>query len=171
MSEIEEMNRHFIRQHEESLNLKRIAIENQVQELEKQKKEFERLRSEIEPRRISNDQHNTIKYVLSTAPKCPKLVVVASFMMDTESRDYGDQIGAVLREAEWEVNVYKTSLNDFKGIGITCITAKQQPLPGYFELVNAMKLAEIKVDPYEVRDNSIGGALPEGTILIVVGRK
>jgi pyrimidine deaminase RibD-like protein len=171
MSEIEEMNRHFIRQHEESLNQKRAAIENQIKELEKSKIEFERLRSEIEPRRITYDQRNTILYVLSTAVQRPTIVVIAPFLFDQESKNFAEQIGNVLKEAEWSIAINNTSVNDFKGISIACITAKQQPLPGYFELVNALKLAGINFSDYKMRDKSMMGPLNEGTILILVGRR
>ncbi|WP_411728667.1 hypothetical protein [Methyloglobulus sp.] len=148
---------------------KKMVVDTQNVETEKQRRGFERLKAETAPRKISDEQRvNLKKALLQTSGSN---VIVASFMVDSESGDYADQIDSVLREAGWVSTVRKTSLNDFKGLGITCVTAKQQALSGYSELVASFSSEGIRMEPYQAREKSISGNLPDGTILIVIGRK
>jgi len=152
---------------------KRSEVDRQINEaqqrVEAQQEEFEQLKAATAPREISDAQKSVLKNALSKLP--PRGIIVASFAMDPESGDYGSQISAALQECGWQAELRKSSLNDFRGIGISCVTAKGQPLPGYGELISAFQSAQITMEPMRPRDKSIGGKLPEGSILILVGRK
>ncbi len=131
--------------------------------------DFQKIKKQVEPRTLTPKQRKNLISTLKSEGR--RKVIVASFLFDPESKSFGDQLSLVFKDANWKVSHYKSSVNEFEGVVVTCITAKQEALPGYNTLVNALKTAGVKISNAQIREKTIPAALPEGTLLVVVGRK
>lgn len=149
----------------------RLRNQNLELSLQVEKERVARLQLEerVAPRSLDKEKRTALVKALSADPH--HRVVIASLMVDPESANYGDLLEGVLKEANWDVTHVKDSLNDFKGISLFCVTTYERPLPGYQTLLLAIQGAGMNLQTVPVCPKSIGADLPEGTLLILVGRK
>ena len=98
-------------------------------------------------------------------------VIVCAYSFEEESVAYATDIAEALRKAHWEVTLNKASMNDFKGIGLGSVNLTRQPLKGLHELAQAFAAAHIELRQRQIDPESIAGALQDGSLLVVVGRK
>lgn len=127
------------------------------------------VQDQISPRQLTATQKEILIKMLSS--RKGTFLIVASYVFDPESKDYGDQLSTAIKKAGWNVTHYKSSTNDFNGISISCISSRQILSPGYVELNAALKAAGINLKTIQIRQNSIVGSLPDGSILLAIGRK
>jgi len=121
------------------------------------------------PRQITAFQEDVLLDKLRGVKAAP--VIVSAYAFEEESVSYATQIAAVLRKANWDVTLNKTSMNDFKGVSLGKINLMNQPVSGLRELSQALADAHLDLHQREIRQESIAGQLQDGCLLVVVGRK
>ena len=131
--------------------------------------ELTRLRHATAPRALSPLQEDVLIEKLSGVKASP--VIVAAYAFEEESASYAEQIAGALRRAGWDVTVNKASMNDFKGISLGKVNLMNQPVTGLHELAQAFTEARLELRQRDIHPDSIAGALQDGALLVVVGRK
>lgn len=132
-------------------------------------KEITSLKKIIEPRILTQSQADVILKRLEGVTPLP--VVVAAYGFDEESAGYGEQIAAVLKDADWPVTYTKSSLNDFKGVSVNMVSVVPPQSPALYALVEAFTAARFDLRRFEVRTDSIADPIKDGSLIVVVGRK
>jgi hypothetical protein len=152
-------------------NVERLRSKNKTltEELSRATREVETLRRQTAPRQITPLQEDILLEKLRGVQAAP--VMVAAYAFEEESATYAAEIAAVLRKAHWDVTLNKASMNDFKGVSLGKIDLMHQPVPGLHELAQAFTEARIDLRPHEIRPDTIAGALQDGSLLVVVGRR
>jgi hypothetical protein len=152
-------------------NVERLKYRNRVlgEELSRAQKELTALRPLAVGRQITPLQQDILLEKLRGVHAAP--VIVAAYAFEEESASYAAQIAAVLRNANWDVTLNKASMNDFKGISLGKIDLTHQPVPGLRELAQAFSEARLDLREHDIQSDTIAGALQDGSLLIVVGRK
>jgi hypothetical protein len=157
---------------QEAMRQQLAAAETRVLEAKEQAdgaaRESEELRVAARPRSISADQRLSLERVLRPHPAA---VIIASKLLDSESAAYGEQLAVAIGAAGWRTQHYRTSLVDFQGVAVSSITSKGEPLAGQDTLIAALQRAGVSLRTVPVPTGSVGGDLPEGTLLLVIGHK
>ncbi len=138
-------------------------------QLSQARRELAVLRQMTAPRQLSHYQEDLLLERLRGIKTSP--VVVTAYAFEEESAVYAKQIAAVLRKANWEVTLNKASMNDFKGVAVSKIALMHQTVPGLRELTQAMTEAKLDIHPHDIHPDTIAGEVPDGTLLVVVGRR
>jgi len=131
--------------------------------------ELTMLRQVTASRQITPVQEDILLEKLRGVRAAP--VTVAAYAFEEESASYAAEIAAVLQKAGWNVALNKSSMNDFKGISLGKIALMHQPLAGLHELAQAFTEAHLDLRQRDIHPDTIAGALQDGCLLVVVGRK
>ena len=125
-----------------------------------------RIKLQLQPRRLTAAQKQSIRYFLGDSKKGP--ISVTTLMNNGESQDFGDDLADALEHAGWDVGPSRRSQvmmsGNVVGLFVKVHSASSAP-PGLAELREALNFLGVSLVP--VIDQNI----PAGTADIFVGGK
>ena len=130
------------------------------------KREIHKLTIKTGPWKLTQEQKQ--KLIQSLEKNSGDRIIIASRMMDDDSRIYAEDIASALKKANWSVDpVIKPSLDFFEGIVIFS-NVNDQKQSSLTTLLNALNSAGINFRIDKIGEKSIPKILPN-RIYIVVG--
>lgn len=137
--------------------------------IDRQQVEMRRLRQLAEPRSITPEIEKAL--IARFADWKERSLVVVSKMLDSESAEYGRQIGTVFERAGWRVQFNKSSLNDHKGFVVGSYTLTGKPIDRLEDFLSRIRECGIDVQYATLAQNSISGVFPPESFIIIIGSK
>jgi hypothetical protein len=148
------------------------VVNNRIGDLQQQT--IDRQNAEIEhlkPWHLSDEQARTLQAGLSSFSR--GTVAFAHRLMDTDGKGFAEQLQTIFKTAGWSMGgIGGSSLNDFIGVTVaidaaTSNAAFQQTTNRLCDLFTGIGIR----CGADLAPHSIGGPIPPGTILVIVGTK